>query len=744
MGRNLGDMMAGMLGKVEAEKATAVTPPPSQAERLGEQLKAARESGDTEAASSVLFNIARRRKALSETGIIKEDKPKRRATASGNVSVVPNLSVDEIRRLLTPKTGASASSSIPTINASKEQMRDIANEVTGWGSEPSSPGQWTPKTLENTDEVKEMAASPEGPKTPPSQLASVLMDKLEAHHAHLTQLLKTLPENLRSHAQHSPYFGPAHDHFANQLESRGAVSSFDKSDRDALREKRELIERSPLGGSKFEIRRRNAMIDQNFAATTYGEAGRSYIQDVPAGPTTLDSIARRKEALSNINEQIKQADAAGRNAPAHIQSLTVDLPSRLAALKNEMNEIRENGVFQTDDPGINHKAILDIADKLSTINNSINSSIMAGTKSAINDTFSGTGLSLQNKFKNFFGSSIHKKTFDHIKWMAKGLSQAQPGQTWRDHSEPHPDYTAGVQPNNLTRVLKGLSTTKGLTMDEVMSKRGHIWGLQGKDEFGYRRKGNPREQLQINEENARTLLNSNDADESGLTAKDLGRKMLNIIKDYNAGNTAKYQMYKLPAEWQPTSGKYGSGTSRIRGSGDTRAQRTKQDLFSYTTEAVEKQEKRAKPIETVDAEGNVVRAPVGTGGVFVKGTKNKAPRSQAAMSREVNLGKVSREAAIGKVKEMSTIAGAVERAKAAGTTYDKEGNTKPISEEDSKLLAASPESMVEVYNHVRAHQQLIEKHVDTVKNQGRNAIPKEDRKILGPSGMAEVNRRAKL
>jgi hypothetical protein len=738
MGRSISDLMTGILGQVEAQKAAASVPPPSASEGLKQQLDEAKASGNTTAVSIALGNIKEKREELMKTGLVTGVKRRKR-------SVVP--SPDRIKEMLSARASASPASATPIINASREQMRDIQGEINSWGATPSSPGQWAPTRLAETTEAQEMAASPDGPSNPPANLTSTLMDKLEAHHGTLTRLLKGLPDQLRAHAQHSPYFGPAHNHFANQLESRGEVTSFRKSDRESLREKRDLIQESPIGGSKFEIKKRNAILDQNFAAMTYGDSGASYTQDVPAGgPVAERSLARRGAALNAINKQISDADLnAMQNVPAHVKALTVDLPARLAALKGKMQDIRENGSFKTDDPSVNHKAVMDIADELSTINNSINSSIMAGSKSAIADTFKGTGLTLQNKFKNFLGTSIHKKTFEHIKWMGKSLTQKQPGESWRWHEEPHPDFVEGVKPDNLTRVLKGLAVTQGLTKEDVLSKRGHIWGLASKDIEGRRKKGAPREQLEINEENARMLQNSKEVDETGVRAKDLGNRMLRIIKDYNAGNTAKYGAWELPAEWQPTSGKGGSGTRRVAGSGDVKAARAQQDLFPYTTEAIEAVERRSRPIEVTDSEGNKTRVAAGTGGVFVRGTKNKAPRSQSVLSKEAGVSKVSREAAAGKVVQLSSLAGAVERAKTAVTTYDRDGNTKPISEEDAKLINADDASTVEVYNHQRAHQQLIEKHVETVKTGGgRTAIPREDRKILGPSGMAEVNRRAKL
>ena len=751
-GRSLTELMTGILGQVAAGKAAAQAKPASEAADLEAKLREARTSGDDEAAQQVLGQITARRESLKEAGI-KQPEPKkgRRRTSVGSssgASIFPQMSAEEVADLLAGKGKYEkvTTTGTPTINATTDQMRDISAEVNGWGAAPTSPGQWTPKTLAETSEVKEMEASPDGPKNAPASLASELMDRLEAHHAALTSFLKNLPDQLRAHAQHSPYFGPAHEHFAKQLEvgkTQGETTSFGKSDREALREKRDLIENSEPSGSKFELRKRNAILDQNFAAMTYGEAGRSYIQDVPVtGPIMEKSLKRKGTALESINKQITEADRAARVLPSHIKSLTIDLPSRLGQLKEKMNDIRENGVFQTDDPGVNHKAIMDIADSLSTINNSINSSIMAGTKAAIDDTFKGTGLSLQKKFKNFLGTSIHKKIFDHVKWMGKNLTQRDPGETWRWHEEPNSDWIVGAKPDNLTRILKGLATKQGLSRDDVLSKRGHIWGLSSKDAFG--RRTGKREQIEISQENAEALRASKDADKSGRTARDLGNHMLRIIKDYNAGNTAKYRMWELPAEWQPTSGKEGSGTRRITGSGDPKAQIAEQALYPYTEEAAETLEKRTKPIEVVGEDGTVTRVAAGTGGVFVKGTKNKPARSQRVVAGEAAVSRVARATALGRVKALSGIAGAVARAKKAGTTYDEDGNTQPISKEDSALLDANPESLVEVYNHVRGHQQLIEKHVDTVKTQGRNAIPKEDRKILGPSGMAEVNRRAKL
>lgn len=734
MTRSINDLMTGILGQVEARKAAASVPPVSQSEDLKKQLEEAKTSGNSTSVDIALKNIKDRREELSKTGLVPGVRRKRR-------SVVP--SPQRVNELLTARVAAK--SPTPIINATRDQMRDIQGEIDTWGTSPSSPGQWSPKKLAETTEVREMEASPDGPVNAPANLASVLMDKLEAHHSTLTRLLKGLPDQLRAHAQHSPYFGPAHDHFANQLESRGEVTSFGKSDRESLREKRDLIQQSQIGGSKFEIKKRNAVLDQNFAAMTYGESGSSYIQDVPLGIVGEKSLARRKTALSTVNSQIESADLnAMQNVPAHIKSLTVGLPARLGVLKAKMQEIRENGEFKNPDPSVNHKAIMDIADELSTINNSINSSIMAGSKSAISDTFKGTGLSLQTKFKNFLGTPIHKKVFDHIKWMGKSLTQQQPGESYRWHEEPHPDYVQGVNPDNLSRVLKGLAVTKGLTKEDVLSKRGHIWGLAGKDIEGRRKKGAPREQLEISEENAKALQQSKEVDETGVRARDLGTKMLRIIKDYNAGNTSKYSAWELPPEWQPTSGKEGSGTTRLKGSGDIKAARAQQDLLPYTPEAIEKVERRRRPREIVDSEGTVTRVAEGTGGVFVKGTKSKAPRSQSVLTQEAGVSGVSRAAAAGKAVQLSSLAGAVERAKKAVTTYDPDGNTQPISAEDSKLIQGDDDATVEVYNHQRAHQQLIEKHIDTVKTGGRTAIPREDRKILGPSGLAEVNRRAKL
>jgi hypothetical protein len=354
MGRSIADLMTGILGQVEARKASAAQPPASQAEDLKQKLETARAAGDTDAASAVLDNITKRREELLKTGLVTETAPKRGRRV--RTSVVP--SNQEIKDMLTAKAAKLSSPSLPTINATREQMRDIQGEIDSWGGAPTSPGQWTPTTLAETKEAKEIAASPEGPETPPANLASVLMDKLEAHHADLTRLLKNLPDQLRAHAQHSPYFGPAHDHFANQLESRGEVTSFGQSDRDALREKRDLIEQSEPTGSKHEIRQRNAILERNYAAMTYGEAGSSYIQDVPAGPIMQKSLERKASALKDINAQISAEDVTSmKNVPSHIQALTVGLPARLGALKAKMNEIRENGTFKTDDPKVNHKAV---------------------------------------------------------------------------------------------------------------------------------------------------------------------------------------------------------------------------------------------------------------------------------------------------------------------------------------------------------------------------------------------------
>ena len=771
-GRSLTELMTGILGQVAAGKAAAQAKPASEAADLEAKLKEARTSGDDEAAQQVLGQITARRESLKEAGI-KQPEPKkgRRRTSVGSSSgdsIFPQMSAEEVADLLAGKGKYEkvTTTGTPTITATTDQMRDISAEVNGWGAAPTSPGQWTPKTLAETSEVKEMEASPDGPKNAPASLASELMDRLEAHHAALTSFLKNLPDQLRAHAQHSPYFGPAHEHFAKQLEvgkTQGEITTFGKSDREALREKRDLIAASIPGGSVHGIR--SAAMDQNLAGLTYrtpldntiikGFELPSVVGNYTDIPTTSElqqqlriatrrpgRAAKKQEALASIDTQIAEADRAARALPSHIKSLTIDLPSRLGQLKEKMNDIRENGVFQTDDPGVNHKAIMDIADSLSTINNSINSSIMAGTKAAIDDTFKGTGLSLQKKFKNFLGTSIHKKIFDHVKWMGKNLTQRDPGETWRWHEEPNSDWIVGAKPDNLTRILKGLATKQGLSRDDVLSKRGHIWGLSSKDAFG--RRTGKREQIEISRENAEALRSSKDADKSGRTARDLGNHMLRIIKDYEAGNTAKYRMWELPAEWQPTSGKEGSGTRRITGSGDPKAQIAEQALYPYTEEAAETLEKRTKPIEVVGEDGTVTRVAAGTGGVFVKGTKNKPARSQRVVGGEAAVSRVARTTAVGRVKELSGIAGAVARAKKAGTTYDEDGNTQPISKEDGALLDANPEALVEVYNHVRGHQQLIEKHVDTVKTQGRNAIPKEDRKILGPSGMAEVNRRAKL
>jgi hypothetical protein len=751
MGRNLGDMMAGILGDIQTQKDSVDVTPASKASDLEERLKGARAAGDTDTAAAVLKEIQKRRSALSETGITAAT-PKKRSTVDITKSVTPSMS--EIMKMIQPGAPkAEKSTELQGVTATREQMRDITGEVNGWGAEPSSPGQWGKKKVAETDEAKQMEASPEGPANSDPELASSLMDKLEAHHSYLTNLLKGLPEQLRAHAQHSPYFGPAHSLFADQLDTRGEAS-FDKPDRLSLREKRDMIENSIPSGSKHLLRKRAAVLAQNFAAMTYrtpvegvsglsqpDDAARSYIQDVPG----TGREGRKAEALSEINKQISAADFAAKDAPAHIRALTVDLPVRLAQLKSKMNDIRQGGSFLSDNSAVNHKAIMDIADSLSTINNSINSNIATGTKAAINQTFAGTGLILQNKFKNFLGTSLHSKIFEHIKWQGKNLSQKQPSETWRNHVEPHPDWVVGADPNNLTRILKGLATKKGLTQDQVMSKPGHIWGLHGKDAFGRRTTSQPREQIQITPENAKALQNSKDADQSGVAARDLGNRMRNIINDYNAGNTARYNMYTLPPEWQPTGGKGGSGTRRIVGSGDVKEQRAQQDLYPLTEEAVTAQEEREKPIVAVNAEtGEETRARAGTGGVYVKPVKKKAARSQRAMGSEIALGKVSREAAINSVKTMTNLAKVVERAKKAGTTYDKDGNTKPISEADSKILQSSPDALNEVFTHVKTHQDLIQKHAETIRTQGKEAIPQEDRISLGFSGLREAHRRAAL
>jgi hypothetical protein len=739
-GRSFGDFIAGKIGKLEAEKAAVGVAPASQAEDLKAKLNEAKQSGDDAGAQQILGQIKQRRLTLSETGISKPTKGKRRVTVDVGASAIPSAA--EIKELLT-KTYAAPEATpkvTETTTATPEQMKDVAAEVTGWGAEPRNPGQWTPKKVAETPEAKEMEESPEGPSNPPKELASVLMDRLEAHHAHLTSVLKSLPDQLRWHAQQSPYFAPSHSLFADQLETNGEAG-LDKPDRLALREKRDLIANSLPGGTKFEVRKRARVIDQNFAASTYGDVGTSYAQEVPK--TSRD--ANKSAALKGIYGEIQRADIDSMlNVPAHIKALTVDLPSRLGKIKEQMNEIRENGVFQSDDPAVNHKAIMDIADSLSTINNSINSSIKTGTKNAIQDTFSGTGLSLiPSKFKNFFGTNLHSKTFEHIKWMGKKLTQKQDGMAYRAHSEPHPEWTPNV--NVMPNLFNGKKVTKPLGKDDVMSKLGHIWGLHGKNKFGKRTTDQPREQIEITPENIAKYRDSKEADESGVTARDLGNHMARIVKDYNNGDTAKYKTHELPAHWQPTSGKGGSGTKNIKGSEDPMAARAQQDMYPMSEEAVEAQEKRSKPIEITDSEtGETVRVPAGTGGVFVKGTKKKAARSQSILSKEASTSKVARTAAVGAVKRMTKLAQAAERVKEIGTTYDKDGNTGTFAPEDTELLKANPETRDEVFNHIRTHKQLIEKHAVTIREQGKAAIPQEDRKFLGASGMAEAHRRANL
>lgn len=742
MGRSFGDLIAGAMGKIEDAKNVTDVAAPSQAPGLAAELEAAKSSGDKDEVTSVINRVAQRRQSLSE-GLVKPTKKKKSVAVDINASVLPSAA--ELAAAFSGGTARSkpAEDTTPKVFASQAQMQDVAAEINNGAGEATRPGQYSPTQVKETPEAKEMEASPEGPTNPPVELASYLMDRLESHHAHLTHVLKTLPDQLRAHGDQSPYFGPAHHLFADKLQTDGEAG-LDKPDRLALREKRDLIASSPVGGSNYEIKKRNAILDQNYAAMTYSDAPSvksSYIQDVPSGGPIADkSLARRGAALLNTYGEISSADStAMQNVPAHIKALTVGLPSRLGALKVAMDEARSNGTFANDDPSKNHKAIMDFADSLNQINNSINSSIASGTRSAIKDTFSGTGMKvLPERFKNFFGTNIHKGVLKHLKWMGKGLSQKQPGESWRNHSEPHPDWVVGEQPN-LTNVLRGLFK-KGLKKEQVMSKPGHVWGMIEKDKFGHRVKGGNREQIQISKENGDKLRASNEADQTGVASRDVGNHINRIIKDYNNGDTAKYSAYELPSEWQPTSGRGGSGSSRLKGSGDVKVQRANQDLYPYTEEAVEEQEKRSKPIVLPDG----TRVPAGTGNVFVKGTKKKVVRSQNVLGKEATVSGTSRRAAIGKVKELTGLAKVIARAKTAGTTYDKNGETKPFSDADAEVLSANPDATLDVFTHIRNHQQLIEKHATTIREQGKETIPQEDRKFLGASGMAEAHRRANL
>ena len=410
MGRSFEDLMNGRFDAAQADRVE--TPPASGVAGLQARLKDARESGDSNKAGEVLALVRKRREALSETGIVKPAEKK--ITYDVSQSVVP--SAEEIRSIMTNNAARETTpraAEAATI-ASPEVMKDVASEVNGWGAEPRSPGQFSPKKVAETDEAREMAESPEGPKNPPRELASVLMDKLEAHHAHLTSVLRGLPEQLRYHGQQSPYFGPAHSLFADQLET-GGEAGLDKPDRESLREKRDLIASSQPNASKFELRRRARITEQNFAASSYTNespvipfantpirgvaaptltersadsdgVAQSYIQDVPEDAR----VGKKSAALRGVYGEIDRADLdALKNVPAHIRALTVDLPTRLGKIKQQMKEVREDGVFKGDNPAVNHKAIMDIADSLSVINNSINSNIATGTKNAIKDTFDG-------------------------------------------------------------------------------------------------------------------------------------------------------------------------------------------------------------------------------------------------------------------------------------------------------------------------------------------------------------------
>lgn len=780
MGRSLSEMLLGALEKNKREVESTNTKDPSSVPYFQRQLAEAKEAGDTDKAGQVIAQVRQRRRSLLETGIKQEEAPAAQKEER-SASVLPSAAeMAEMKESLRRGTEAPTTAVVPIIKASKEQMDDMGAEIRGWAGQPSYPGHFGKNAVAETSEAKEMDESPDGPKDPPANLPSVLMDKLEAHHAHLTNVLRTLPAAIRSHAAHSGYFSPAHELFAQQLETGGAAS-FEKSDRDSLREKRDLIAGSQPNASKFEIRRRgrmaeqnDAIVRQNVAATSYGDQApvvpfarplapgvaapaitrrtedsnnvvQSYMQDTLEVPENARAENQRR-ALSDIDTRIADADKAARNVPSHIASLTVHLPKALADLKAKMNSIRENGTFVNDDPSVNHKAVMDIADGLSTINNSINSSIKTGTKNAIKETFAGTGLSkIPASFNNFFGTNIHSKVLAHIKWMGKNLTQRKDSESWRNHSEPHPEWVENANIDNLENVLKGLKVKEGLSKDQLMSKRGHIWGMRGKTLGERDIRSGPREQLEVTPENARRLKNSREVDSSGVRARDLGLRMERIIRDYNNGDTAKYTLHEQEPHWQATFGKEGSGTSRIKGSGDPTVQRAAQDLYPYSKEAVEQQEARSKPIVVTDSEtGEETRVAAGTGRVYVKGTKKKVPRSQGVLGSEAAVSRTSRAAAVRGVQKSTDLAAIAERLKKQGTTYDKTGATKPFSKEDVEALKADPAVETDVYSHIRTHQQLIEKHASTIRNSSKDDIPQEDRRFLGASGLREAHRRAAL
>lgn len=738
-GRNLGDMIAGAMGQAE-RTGTKIA---NKSSELKDELTKARESGDEEAAGRILDTIKERREALAKEGGVKSTQPKKKRKVYVGSSKTELPSMQDLLDLAKEQKERSEPkpTTLPATNLST--IQDIADEVQGWGSEPSNPGQWGKERWSKTDEAMEMEASPDGPKNPGPELASQLMDVLTAHHNYLHQFLKTLPDAVRAHAHGSPYFSPAHELFARQLETQ-SQQTFGKSDREALREKRDAIEASIPGGATRSMRRRGilgiAKLDQNLAAMSYRtpvhpmikgieEPQTSYTSDVDWNSAVKNWEQRKSEATKSIYGEIEKADLAGMRAPRYVSALTVGLPRRLALLKAKMDDLRPNGVFATDDPSVNHKAIMDIAEEMGQINSSINTSLAEGTRSAIKETYKNTGFSLQNKFKNFFGTSLHKKIFDHVMWRGKNLSQKQPSESWRDFTHPNDE----IAPENYEKLPEGA----------VMSKRGHMWGLTEKDELGYRRRGGRRDQIEITQENADALKNSKDGDEQGRTAHDLGLQMQRIIDDHNAGNTAKYKMYKLPAHWQATQGKGGSGTARLVGEGDENTlmeQRAAQVLYPYTPEAIAAQARKSNSFVTESGETVTPGIP----STAVKGTKNKPARSSSVISGEVAVSGVARKTAVANVKMATDIAGAVERAKTALTTYDKEGNTQSVSPEDAALIKSSSDALLDFNTHVQKHRELIKQHAETIRSQGRNAIPQEDRKFLGESGLLEAERRANL
>ena len=613
--------------------------------------------------------------------------------------------------------------------AESKKAKSIKDEAETWGAKATHVGQASEKDLAELPEAKEMAESPDGPKTAEPNLASALFDKLEAHHAHLTSVLKNLPALLRAHGAGTIHFGAVHDHAATLLENGGVADNIEPEFHKLRAQRDELLNDPQRQADAAELRKLSQERELDDPANDkdyWTDAKKSkQLERRSARRDRIDELTSKlalrrvgstadTEKAKEIGRKMTLLARQGRTGvPKHIQELTVNIPSDLAALKQKMEKIRSGGAFLDDDPSVNHPKIDEFADRLNSINKSINANIKNTVKFAAEDANYGTRFgALLGKVKNVFGTDLSPVSFNHIKWQGKALSKEKPGQSWRQHTERHPEWRIG----EITE-----SGKPPLTEDDVTSKLGHMWGPAGKDIIGKRTK--QRTQVRISPETAKKLIKSGDSDE-----RELGQRMSTLIKDYNSGNSARYTTDQLPAYLQPTSGKYGSGVRQIKGEGDVedaKAQILKQTMYPFTASQVKLQQERS------DKASGIYVAPRGA-----------TPRSGRVVSDEAKVSKVAANAARARVRSDAELTEATEGAKKALTTYDKAGNTRKLDPNHANIINSYPDVAAEVEAHVKKHTEALGRAYDAIRSGVK--VAKEDRQILGQNGILEAQRRAKL